>query len=60
MNIKTLLTNLFGTYQPLTDTNGDIILGISGIDFQYILGVILFIVFMYCLLKIFGGFLNGK
>lgn len=58
--MKQLMINLFGNYSPLTDSNGEIITTISGLDFPYIFGVIIFIIILFCLLKIVGGFLNGK
>lgn len=58
--MKQLLINLFGQYTPLTDSNGDIITSIAGIDFPWIFGILIFVILLFCLLKILGGFLNGK
>lgn len=58
--MKTLLQNLFGVYTPLTNSNGDIIEGLAGIDYEYILGVLLFAIMLFCVLKILGGFIKNE
>lgn len=53
--IKDILISLFGEYEPLLDSNEEIITTIAGLDYPYILSVILFIVCVYGVLRIIGG-----
>lgn len=58
--MRDIIITLFGSYNPLTDSNGAVLDGVASIDFAWIFGVIIFIIFLYCLLKILGGFINGR
>lgn len=58
--MKTLMETIFGVYQPVMtafyDSSGnyvgDIVAsGFSGVDWEYILGVCLFGVVLYCVLR---------
>lgn len=53
--MKDLLSTIFGNYEPYTDASGEIIRGVSGVDFQYILGVLLFGLVLYCVFRIIGS-----
>lgn len=61
--LKSLIIALFGSYSPIyyTDANGvDIIpYGISGVDFEWIAGVFLFALTLYCVFKIIGGIISN-
>lgn len=57
--MKQLLTNLFGIYTPVTDQSGNVVSGMAGVDWPYVLGVCIFIVFLYCCLRIVGGLLTN-
>lgn len=50
-----IITQLFGAYTPLTDSNGLIISGVSGINFTWLSGVLLFALTLYCVFRIIGG-----
>ena len=57
--IKSLLEQLFGTYEPVVYTtvdNVDVIpSGISGVDVPYVLGVLLFALTFYCFMRLLGS-----
>lgn len=57
--MKDLIVSLFGSYEPVTyvDTNGlDIIPdGLSGVDWVFLSGVILFAITLYCVFRVIGG-----
>lgn len=59
-NFRNLIISLFGTYAPLVNSDGSYVEGIAGVDWTYILGVQLFIVVLYCVLRMIGGVLSGK
>lgn len=50
---------IFGEYIPVsyTDSAGSSIIpaGVAGVDWQYVLGVVLFCIIVYSLLRIVGG-----
>lgn len=50
--IRDLMRSIFGTYLPLVDYNGEPLQGLAAVDFEYVLGVILFIVTFYCFCRI--------
>lgn len=53
--MKDLLLDLFGEYEPI------ILDGIGyALDVPYIMGVLIFALLMYCVLRILGGFLNAR
>lgn len=62
------LRSFFGTYTPPTYTMTEVVgetvnvtnvipAGAAGVDWQYIAGVVLFAIVVYCFLKILGGLL---
>lgn len=57
--IHEFMADIFGDYIPVTytDSSGiDIIpAGVAGVDWQYVLGVVLFCIIVYSLLRIVGG-----
>lgn len=53
-----IITNLFGSYTPLVDSSGNIITGVSGINFTWLSGVLLFGLTLYCIFRIIGGILK--
>lgn len=71
--LKGVIQSIFGVYEPVTTTaaftetvDGETITtlvdvvaeGAAGIDFEYISGVILFGVMLFCLFKLLGGILS--
>lgn len=58
-SITEFMQAIFGNYNPITytDSAGVEIIpsGLSGVDWQYVLGVVLFCVIVYSLLRILGG-----
>lgn len=71
--IKSLIESIFGTYEPVKANavytevvNGEIVNtiyetvppGISGVDFTWCAGVLLFAILLYCLMKLLGGVLS--
>ena len=60
--MRELMQSIFGVYTPVsvTETVGGVesvrfLNGVAGVDWEYIGGVFLFAVCMYCLLRILGG-----
>lgn len=52
------LQSVFGTYTPITytlDGNDIIPSGMSGVDWQYLAGVIVFCIFLYSVFRFLGG-----
>lgn len=58
--MKDLLFTLFGEYEPILNSDGEIIQGLSGIDYPWILGVLIFMLFLYCILRMIGGFTKNE
>lgn len=71
--IKSLIESIFGIYEPVKTTavytqvvNGEIVNtvyeavppGISGVDFTWCAGVLLFAILLYCMMKLLGGVLS--
>ena len=71
--IKALITSIFGEYTPVKSSavvsetvNGevnttiiDIVApGMAGVDFQWLAGVLLFAILLFCLMKLLGGVLS--
>ena len=59
--MRDLIETLFGTYTPPTYTEAvgevsrEIIpSGAAGVDWPYVLGVLAFLLVLYCILRIFG------
>jgi len=67
LTMRSALTAVFGEYQPKTqtvstyydgqllDTSTEYVPGVAGMDMEWIAGVIVFIVLLYCLMKFLGG-----
>lgn len=57
--IREFMQAIFGNYIPVTytDSAGNSIIpaGVAGVDWQYVLGVVLFCIIVYSLLRIVGG-----
>ena len=56
--VMSVIEAFFGEYHPLTDSSGDIILGNSGINFQWIACVVIFLVFLISVFKLLGVLLK--
>ena len=64
------LESIFGEYQPKTYsvttyfpdgssvTSVEVVPGLAGLDYAWIAGVSLFALFLFCLLKLIGGFVK--
>ncbi len=67
LTMRSALTAVFGEYQPKTqtvstyydgqflDTSTEYVPGVAGMDMEWIAGVIVFTVLLYCLMKLLGG-----
>lgn len=69
IKLKELIETIFGVYEPVTyntyvvtdATQGTYELinvvpdGISGVDWQWIGGFLIFLVFLFCVLRLLGG-----
>lgn len=49
--MRDLMITIFGSYLPNTDLNGEPLAGLAGVDWEYIAGVILFGITLYCVLR---------
>lgn len=67
ITLKELIINIFGEYTPITydvlDDAGNVLYtavadGMAGVDWPYVLGVLAWIVTLYCFLRILGGALS--
>lgn len=60
--MKDLVISIFGEYQALTyiDSLGNEVpvYGVAGVDWPYVLGVLLFGLVLYCILRILGGVIS--
>ena len=71
--LKSMVTSIFGEYNPVTTTSvisetvGDdthqylvetVASGAAGVDYEWIAGVVLFAIMLYCLMKLLGGVLK--
>jgi len=67
LTMRSALTAVFGEYQPKTqtvstyydgqllDSSTEYVPGVAGMDMEWIAGVIVFTVLLYCLMKLLGG-----
>lgn len=67
LTMRSALVAIFGEYQPKTqtvstyydgqllDTSTEYVLGVAGMDMEWIAGVIVFTVLLFCLMKFLGG-----
>ena len=55
--MQNVIESIFGTYEPLTNGNGEILEGIASWNISYILGVALFAIVLISVLKMIGGLL---
>lgn len=57
--MRDIIISLFGTYTPVTYTDvNDIAVipdGLSGVDWPFVSGVLLFAITLYCVFRIVGG-----
>lgn len=57
--MRDIIVNLFGTYTPVTYTDGNNVAvipdGFAGVDWSWLSGVLLFALTLYCVLRILGG-----
>lgn len=65
--VRSVLVSIFGEYQPRTqsvstyydgqlmDSSTEYVPGIAGMDMEWIAGVVVFTVLLYCLMKLLGG-----
>lgn len=57
--MRDIIISLFGTYTPITYTDGNNVSiipdGFSGVDWTWLAGVLLFALTLYCVLRILGG-----
>lgn len=65
--MKSLIESLFGTYSPVTyevaagDTYETVVAsGMAGVDWPYVLGILLFGIVLYSVLKCLNGILTRK
>lgn len=63
--MRDLIETLFGTYTPPTYTEvlGEVSReiipsGAAGVDWPYVLGVLAFLLVLYCILRIFGAVIS--
>ena len=71
--LKALVTSIFGEYTPVTTTSvitqtvGDdtyqylvetVAPGSAGVDYEWLAGVALFAILLYCLMRLLGGILK--
>lgn len=63
--MRDLIESLFGTYIPptYTETVGELTQevipsGAAGVDWPYVLGVLAFLLVLYCILRIFGAVIS--
>lgn len=58
--MKSLLVQIFGSYEPITytDANGVSVIpdGLSGVDWVFLVGAFLFGLTLYCVFRLIGGF----
>ena len=53
--MRELITTLFGEYTPLVDPQtGSAVLGVAGCDWEWIAGVFLFGIVLFCFLRMVG------
>lgn len=67
LTMRSALTAIFGEYTPKTqmvsiyhngellDTSTEYVPGLAGMDMEWIAGVVVFTVLLYCLMKLLGG-----
>lgn len=49
--MKDLIISLLGEYQTKTDASGNIIGGLAGIDYEYLIGALCFVFMTYLIVK---------
>lgn len=49
--MRDLMITIFGSYLPNTDLNGEPLAGLAGVDWEYLAGVLLFGITLYCVLR---------
>lgn len=62
MTFQQIITSILGNYQPITQTVDDVttvVNGVAGVDWSYVLGGLLLIVFVWSVLRIVGGVISG-
>lgn len=72
-SIKSILASIFGTYEPVTTTavyletvDGETVTtlvdvvadGAAGVDYEYLSGVLIFCIMLFCLFRLLGGILS--
>lgn len=61
--MKDLMINLFGVYTPVqyVTTSGETIIpsGMAGVDWTFVLGIFLFGLFLFCVMRIIGGAISA-
>jgi hypothetical protein len=52
--MKTVIESIFGVYMPIVDGEGVALIGVAGVDWSYIAGVVLFAITLLCFFKLVG------
>lgn len=50
-----VFNSVFGVYEPLRDSSGAVVSGLAGVDWSWIFGLVISIVFMVSLFRLLGG-----
>lgn len=62
MTFKGIIENIIGVYQPITQEIDGVVTvasGAAGVDWSYVLGGLLLVVFVYAVLRVIGGVISG-
>lgn len=50
--MRDLIVSIFGSYIPLVDASGSPVPGLAGVDWEYVAGIAVFCITLYCVLRI--------
>lgn len=57
--MREIIVSIFGQYTPQVDpVSGAAVLGVAGCDWEWLAGVLLFAIVLFCFMKLLGCFLK--
>lgn len=56
--MRDLIISIFGMYTPVTDFEGNIVLGVAGVDWPFLSGVLLFAICLWSFFHLLGSILK--
>lgn len=58
--MRDLIISILGEYQPTLSPNGEVLGGLYSLDFTWLVGAAVFVIFVYSVLRIINSLINRR